>query len=376
MVVAMATSRAVLYLVPSAGIGGAETFIQHAARYHGRYRPVFVLFREGPLAEWIRRQSPSSLRLLRSAPRLSRPLSVASAVNEIASLARAENAALIHSTMAYGALFGAPASLAAGIPHVWFQHGPVSGWMDRLAGALPARAILCNSNFTRERQKALQLVDRELVPFRLGVDLARAEEEAKGAEVLRERLLSGAPAGALAIGLFCRLQPFKGVEVFIDAVSEAARNHPIRGFVFGSSPAVGASGYERELRARAEASGVVRLLEATEHPFEAIGAMDVVVNSSVMPESFGLTLIEAMAAGRVALAPRQGGPLDFVEDGVTGLFFTPGDARDLARKLVRLAEDASFRHALSEEARLRAHARFDARNSIADLERIYDRVSG
>jgi len=54
----------------------------------------------------------------------------------------------------------------------------------------------------------------------------------------------------------------------------------------------------------------------------------------VMPstgiESFGLVAIEAFACGTPVIASRQGGLLELVEHGKTGLLVTPGDAEELA----------------------------------------------
>lgn len=62
----------------------------------------------------------------------------------------------------------------------------------------------------------------------------------------------------------------------------------------------------------------------------------------VMPsetyETFGLTLIEAFCRGLPVIASRLGAMAEIVDDGVTGLHFTPGHADDLAAK-VRWAVD-------------------------------------
>ncbi len=51
-----------------------------------------------------------------------------------------------------------------------------------------------------------------------------------------------------------------------------------------------------------------------------------------------MTLAEAFCRGLPVIASRLGAMAEIVADGVTGLHFTPGDARDLAAK-VRWAAD-------------------------------------
>ena len=91
-----------LYLAPSAGLGGAETFLLSTARHHdpARFRPVYALLRDGELADSLRAFPGISVRVAPGPPaRLSRPASWWSAVGWLARLAAEEKAALLHSTM-------------------------------------------------------------------------------------------------------------------------------------------------------------------------------------------------------------------------------------------------------------------------------------
>jgi glycosyltransferase involved in cell wall biosynthesis len=54
---------------------------------------------------------------------------------------------------------------------------------------------------------------------------------------------------------------------------------------------------------------------------------------SIWYENFPRTLVEAFGAGLPVIASRLGAMAELVEHGVTGLLFTPGDARDLAGQL-------------------------------------------
>jgi hypothetical protein len=52
-------------------------------------------------------------------------------------------------------------------------------------------------------------------------------------------------------------------------------------------------------------------------------------------DNYPNTCMEAMAAGQVTIAARAGGMAEMVQDGVSGLLFAPGDAKDLARAIER-----------------------------------------
>jgi phosphatidylinositol alpha 1,6-mannosyltransferase len=68
-------------------------------------------------------------------------------------------------------------------------------------------------------------------------------------------------------------------------------------------------------------------------------------------ETFGQTLQEASASGLPVVAPAAGGPLDLVDDGVTGFLVPPGDAGALAAAVAKLAADPGLRAAQGRAAR-------------------------
>ena len=67
-------------------------------------------------------------------------------------------------------------------------------------------------------------------------------------------------------------------------------------------------------------------------------------------EPFGLSVIEALACGTPAVVTGTGGTGETVTDGRSGLYFQPGNALDLAKKLARLFDDADEWHQLSAGA--------------------------
>jgi len=65
-------------------------------------------------------------------------------------------------------------------------------------------------------------------------------------------------------------------------------------------------------------------------------------------ETLGQVLLEAMGAGLPVIATRRAAIPEIVEEGVNGLFVAEQDARDLAEKIVTLANDPSLRARMSE----------------------------
>ena len=93
----------------------------------------------------------------------------------------------------------------------------------------------------------------------------------------------------------------------------------------------------------------------------------VVVMPSLWPEPFGLVGIEALACGRPVIASATGGIVDWLEDGVTGLGVTPGDAAGLARALNDLLADPQRQGSMGAAGRRMVAARFSPEQHVAAL---------
>jgi 1,2-diacylglycerol 3-alpha-glucosyltransferase len=81
---------------------------------------------------------------------------------------------------------------------------------------------------------------------------------------------------------------------------------------------------------------------------------DIFVTSS-MAETFGLSVVEAIASGLPVLGINTTGICDNIEDGVTG-FLAPEDQASFTAKMVRLITDRDLRLKMGVQARLASEA--------------------
>jgi glycosyltransferase involved in cell wall biosynthesis len=75
-------------------------------------------------------------------------------------------------------------------------------------------------------------------------------------------------------------------------------------------------------------------------------------------ESFGISILEAMACGLPVVATTAGGIPEVVEDGVTGLLVPPGDPQALAQAATSLLRDPALRQRMGQAGRERVLSSF------------------
>jgi phosphatidylinositol alpha-mannosyltransferase len=209
-------------------------------------------------------------------------------------------------------------------------------------------------------RRTLPRADLEIVPN--GVDV-RAWAEPNG-------VAEGLPAGRRIVWAH-RLDPQKGFPVAVAAFAKVVAKVPDAVLV------VAGDGTDREavglltpsVRERVHLVGAVpndRL-----PTFHAAG--DAFVAPALGQESFGVVLLEAMAAGLPVVATDIPGYREVVTNGVEGLLVRPRDPEALAAGLVRVLTEPGLAERLGEAGRARARA-FDWPLVVDRLEALYQRA--
>ena len=88
-------------------------------------------------------------------------------------------------------------------------------------------------------------------------------------------------------------------------------------------------------------------------------------------EGTPVSVIEALAAGRPAVATNVGGVPDVVRDGVDGFLTEVGDVDAMARRLAELAADPEQRAAMGAAGRERVLDRYAVTRLVDDIDRLY-----
>src|SRR6266571_1063387 len=144
-----------------------------------------------------------------------------------------------------------------------------------------------------------------------------------------------------------RLVHEKGVQTLLEALPRLRREfRGARLVVAGAGP------LDEELRTTARALGDA-VQWAGFVPAGGLAALLGAADAVVVPplyEPSGLVALEAAAAGAPLAVADTGGLRDVVEPGITGLRFTPGDARALGDAVSRLLHDRAAARRMAEHA--------------------------
>ena len=131
---------------------------------------------------------------------------------------------------------------------------------------------------------------------------------------------------------------------------------------------------ERWARDRDDASYLG--LRDHDHSARLVAGAAAVVAPSVWLETFGLVVVEAMAAGVPAVAAAHGAFTELIDDGVCGVLHQPGNAASLEASLRRVVLDTEDNLALGRAARRRYEERFTPQTGLAALIDGYEAAIG
>jgi mannosyltransferase len=238
--------------------------------------------------------------------------------------------------------------------HTWLTR-----WLIRQMDAIIATSSISASYLKRESVVVMHGVDTEIY--------APADRAAAFAE-------SGLP-GRYAIGCFGRIRAQKGSDVFVEAMLNLLPRYPDFAAVMVGAITPDQMMFASELKKKIEAAGLAsRIVLTGELPIEEVQRWYrrlTIYAFTSRNEGFGLTLIEAMAAGAALVASRAGAAELVVEDGVTGVLTPPGDADALVAALEPLMRDPASAAAMGARARQRVLDEFSLGAEADGIAKVY-----
>ena len=370
----------VVYVDQTGHLGGGEVAILPWIVAHREGARV-VLFTDGPFCERLESSGVEvtvlELGSLKDVRRESSLLQSFSKIGGLLSLRRALAAQLKRADVVYAnsqkAFLLCVLSKARGQRLVWHLRDILSAehfnpWMAKLAVWLANRSaslVIANSHATAEAAIAIGADAIRLRVIYDGVS-AKPFDSVPAADVTKLRSEIGADA-APVFGLFGRLSPWKGQDVFLEALSRVPE---ARGILVGSA-LFGEDLLEAALRQRAsqaDLAGRVQFLGFRNDVPALMKSVDFIVHASTAPEPFGLVIVEGMLAEKPVIVAKAGGAGE-IADNSCAMLVAQGSVEALVSAMVELLRNPAKAKQMAATGRARAEQQYS-------LEKMFVGISG
>ena len=346
--------------------GGVETLLFSLAKFGG-FAPVIMmsaaLTHEGKIAAQLREYG-IPVTILGHA-RLSRPFSVRRARRALAALLERDRPDVVVCHQPWPvALFGQVVRQHS-IPLVLWLHMAASRHVvDRLAWRVQLDAVVCNSRFTastiamRERRAPVHVVYAPVACETVKRDTQRTVDQ-------------------VVIIQVSRMERWKGQAVCLEALGRLRRVPRWVCWQVGGAQRQEEARYLTSLRAAADRLDIadrVKFLGQRSDVAELLAAADIYCQPNIEPEPFGISLIEALAAGLPVVTSAAGGALEIVDENC-GALVPAGDVAALADALESLVSDPGRRRRLGATGPARAKQLCDPAVQMPRIGEILHRVA-
>lgn len=245
-----------------------------------------------------------------------------------------------------------------GPPIIVHLHSPTA-WIEELQGGpQPGRAMAELRSMERD---VLHWADAVACPSSALAQWTQDWEPAIASKVrvtpypLGETVDLGTPVPVEPTALFVgRMERRKGFDTLAEAL----------GLIAGKAPLLRVAGrdtFDWIANENFGAAAVARHLDPAASRVEFLGEVEPEALAeqrrrcavAIIPspnDNYPNTCMEAMAAGQITIAARGGGMAEMIEDGASGLLFTPQDASDLARAIGQATSMTSEQRAIMSRA--------------------------
>lgn len=246
------------------------------------------------------------------------------------------------------AIFG-PAVRQAGIPLVFWMHGPAQGvnWIERWARRCIPDLVVCNSRFTAGSRRNLfpeAAVSHAVIHCPVSnsaLPLSATDRVAVRAE------FSTSPDACVIIQVG-RMEPCKGHGLHLEALARMADVPNWICWIVGGSQRTMELRYSDALKDRVAELGIgdrVRFLGERSDVPRLLASADVFCQPNVAPDSFGISFVEALNAGLPVVTSALGGALEIVDERC-GRMVAANDSGALATVLRELVANPKLRETL------------------------------
>ncbi len=184
----------------------------------------------------------------------------------------------------------------------------------------------------------------------------------------------GIELSSFVAGIVGRIEEPKGQYLLIEAIKKLkGKNVDVKGLIIGHAMD---ESYLKKLQdevAQDNLEGKIVFSGFTNEVQAHMQLCDVIVLATYK-ETFGLVLIEAMQCEICVIGSDDGGPLEIIDDGRTGLLFESRNTDSLAEKIELLYNDKELKDRLSASGRKKAQDVFEEEKQFDEVKSILESV--
>lgn len=300
--------------------------------------------------------------------------------NEIKSAICEFDADWVHVSINSGILKAGFAGRSAHVPVFWHIHNTINSKLPFGIQSLAYRCIcrifgikpLANSRHTAASLGGEKNFSEVIYP---GTDKEAFSPSARFEPLKKESLgLSGnVPVFLVA----ARLVEAKAQHLVVDAFLELLDEGVEVALILAGGPLD--SDYAKALQAKVDESGAsqfIRFVGQVEDPRPYVCLADVVINSRLNAEPFGLSVIESQFMERPVLAYSLGGPSETVLDGETGWLISEPTKESFKKGVQRALRGRESWKSMGEKARLRGVPLYSLGASSKNYLGLVDQAKG
>jgi glycosyltransferase involved in cell wall biosynthesis len=304
--------------------------------------------------------------------------------NELKKIFRKEKVDIVHGHHAFTptALMSVNIAKTQGIPTVLTNHSISVANSYDMVWEFMSQVLFPIKRYVKQADRVIAvsraaadfidrfLDDKKSIVIPNGVDVERFSNPMPPNLEVIEKMPTGCPI-ILSVG---RLTFRKGFHLLIEALPRILKVNPEAQLV------IAGKGYMmRYLKTFTDGLGLgdnVKLLGYV--PDDSLPWLynncDVFSLPSISAESFGITVIEAMASSKPVVVSKLGGVPEIIKENVNGLLFQPWDSYELSEKINKLLLDPQYAKLLSKQAYSDAVQKYDWKVVTRQIEKIYEEI--
>ena len=250
-----------------------------------------------------------------------------------------------------------------GLKVVWMEHVSIRRWLTKN----PLKFLYKKNSSYAKIITASKMLENEVV--RLGINPDIVQTIYFGIKIKqplfnRESL----PDNRFNIGFLGRLEKEKGLDILIKSFKQISSQVPE-----AKLRIVGVGSAMENLKSLAKELQIedrIKFLGFNNKLDELYPSFDIFVLPSIVRESFGIVLLDALARQTPIIASNLGGIPEIIKNNQNGILIEPGNAQELASKLVWARANYPRMLEMAKNGQINIQTSFSLENTINQFEEV------